>query len=230
MRVRGVLFDFGNTLFSHASLAATIESCAAALGHDDMTPAAAAQLAEAIDVAAASGAEAVHRRDLDAQVWAARWAHLYGVADATWPGLGPPIDAAMHDPAQWIPFRDSAAVLDALHDAGIAVGVVSNTGWDVRGPFAHWGLGGSVDGFTLSCEVGVAKPDRAIFAIACAALGVEPAATLMVGDDVRADGGGAALGMPTLLLAPVEPGGDNGIALVLDVAGVGSARGAGVPR
>ena len=36
----------------------------------------------------------------------------------------------------------------------------------------------------------------------------------MVGDDPRADAGATALGMPTLLLPPASPGGDNRLALV----------------
>ena len=205
--MRGVLFDFGSTLFGHASLADTIAACGVPAPD-------AADLARRIDAAAAHPDEAVHRRDLDAAIWAARWRHLYSIDEARWPGLGAAVDAAMHDPAQWVPYRDTAAVLRTLQGAGIRCGVVSNTGWDVRGPFAHHGLLDLVDSFTLSCEVGAAKPDRAIFAIACARLGVEPAEVLMVGDDPRADTGAMALGMPTLLLPPAPPGGDNGLALV----------------
>lgn len=218
MRVRGVLFDFGNTLFGHASLAETIAGLGFGIDQAD-----AADLAARIDAAAGHPDEAVHRRDLDAAVWAARWQHLYAVDDERWPGLGAAVDAAMHDPEQWLPYRDAAAVLRGLRAAGIKIGVVSNTGWDVRAPFAAHGLADAVDGFTLSCEVGAAKPDRAIFAIACARLGVEPAAVLMVGDDARADSGAGALGMPTLLLPPAPPGGDNGLALVLGLVGEGSA-------
>jgi HAD superfamily hydrolase (TIGR01493 family) len=216
VRVRGVLFDFGSTLFAHAPLTDTIADAAGRLGLD-ITRAGAAELAARIDELAASEAEAVHRRDLDAAVWSTRWRQLYSIGDDRLPGLGAAIDAAMHDPAQWLPFRDTAEVLGRLHEGGVAVGVVSNTGWDVRGPFAHHGLDGLVDSFTLSCEVGAAKPDRAIFAIGCARLGVEPAAVLMIGDDGWADVGGMALGLRTLLLPPAAPGGDNGLDAVLDL-------------
>jgi len=229
MDLRGVLFDFGNTLFGHAPLHATIVAAAGRLGLP-ISADEAQQLAERIDTLAASEAEAVHRRDLDAAVWTARWEHLYAIGDERWPGLGAVIDAAMHDPGQWLPYRDTARVLGELRAAGIAVGVVSNTGWDVRGPFTHHGLAGDIGSFTLSCEVGVAKPERAIFALACARLGVEPAAVLMVGDDARADTGGAALGMATLLLPATAPGGDNGLALVADLIAGGSAPAGGAPR
>ena len=229
MRVRGVLFDFGNTLFAHAPLDATILAAAERLG-SPMSPAAARELAVRIDEAAAGEAEAVHRRDLDAAIWRARWQHLYALDDARLPGLGAAIYAAMHEPAQWRPFRDTAAVLGGLRDAGIKIGVLSNTGWDVRAAFAEHGLDATVDSFTLSCEVGAAKPDRAIFAIACARLGVEPAAMLMVGDDARADSGAGSLGMPTLLIPPAAPGADNGLALVLDLIAGGSARTGDRPR
>jgi HAD superfamily hydrolase (TIGR01509 family) len=212
------LFDFGNTLFAHAPLAETITGLGFGIG-----PADAADLAARIDAAAEHPDEAIHRRDLDAAVWAARWRHLYAVDDERLPGLGAAIDAAMHDPAQWLPYRDTAAMLSGVRAAGMKIGVVSNTGWDVRGPFVAHGLADAVGSFTLSCEVGAAKPDRAIFAIACARLGVEPAAALMVGDDPRADGGAGVLGIPTLLLPAAAPGTDNGLALVADLVISGSA-------
>ncbi len=221
MDVRAVLFDFGNTLFAHAPLDATILDAADRLGLA-RSPTEARDLATRIDAVAASEAEAVHRRDLDAAVWASRWRHLYALDDDDLPGLGAAIYEAMHDPAQWLPYLDSAAVLRGLHEVDVAVGVISNTGWDVREVFAVHGLADVVDTFTLSCEVGAAKPDRAIFAIACARLGVEPADVLMVGDDARADAGGTALGIRTLLLPPpLSPGADNGLGTVLDLAGRG---------
>jgi putative hydrolase of the HAD superfamily len=220
MTVRGVLFDFGNTLFAHAPLDSTIAGAAERLGLV-ITAAEASDLATRIDALAAGEAEAVHRRDLDAAVWTTRWHHLYGVDDHRWPGLGAALYAAMHDPTEWFPYADTAAVLTVLHDAGIRVGVVSNTGWDVRAVFAEHQLHTAVDAFALSCECGVAKPDRAIFAIACAGLGVEPAEVVMVGDDARADVGGTALGIRTLLLPATPPGTDNGLtgAAALAVAG-----------
>jgi putative hydrolase of the HAD superfamily len=97
-------------------------------------------------------------------------------------------------PAAWRPYPDAAEVLRALRERGIKVGVVSNIGWDLRPVFRAHGLDPYVDGYVLSYEHGIQKPDPRLFKTACAALGVEPRDVLMVGDDRRADGGAAALG------------------------------------
>ena len=214
MRIRGVLFDFGSTLFGHAPLPATITAAGAAIGHD-IDAAIATELATRIDALAADPAEVARGRDLDRAVWAARWPVLYATADDRYPGLGAAVDAAMHDPQAWVPYAATARVLAELAARGVRVGVLSNTGWEVRDAFAVRGLDRYVDAFTLSCDVGVAKPDPRIFAAACAAIGVAPAEALMVGDDARADVGGVALGIRTVLLPAVEPGDDNGLTAVV---------------
>jgi FMN phosphatase YigB (HAD superfamily) len=58
----------------------------------------------------------------------------------------------------WQPFIDAAPVPRELCRAGIAVGVVSNIGWDLRETFAHYGLRKYVTEFTLSCEIGLQNP------------------------------------------------------------------------
>jgi HAD superfamily hydrolase (TIGR01493 family) len=182
-------------------------------------------VAAEIDALAAGPAELAHGRDLDAAVWAARWAGIYATFDADHPGLGAEIDASMHDPRQWVPFAGVEAALRGVHAGGARVGVISNTGWDVRGPFAVRGIEGAVDSFTLSCEIGAAKPDPAIFAAACDALGVDPGEVLMVGDDPRTDVGGAVLGIRTLLLPPRAPGADTGLGAVPAFVGASAPGG-----
>jgi HAD superfamily hydrolase (TIGR01509 family) len=220
--IRGVLFDFGSTLFAHAPLATTIREQAHRLGAD-VTEQRAAALARRIDAAAMDPAEMMHPRDLDSAVWGERWQVLYHLADEMLAGLGTELYVSMHDPLAWTPYHDAAAVLAQLHARGIPVGIVSNTGWDVRAAFAAWQMATDVSAFTLSYEVGAAKPDPRIFATACASIGVEPTATLMVGDDARSDGGAVAAGIRTLLLPPQPPGSDNGLATVLDLARRGGA-------
>lgn len=72
--------------------------------------------------------------------------------------------------------------------------MVSNIGWDLRPVFRAHGLDRYVDTYVLSYEHGIRKPDTRLFSVACAALGADPAGTLMAGDDRRADGGAASLG------------------------------------
>ncbi|MEO6125258.1 MAG: HAD family hydrolase [Ilumatobacteraceae bacterium] len=217
--IRAVLFDFGNTLFGHDSLAATIERCAADIGSPtDATMA--RSIATAIDRAAHTEAELSMLRDLDDSVWDARWRVLYDIADGWVPGLGSALMTDMHAPMSWMPFRRTIATIATLAAGGVSIGVVSNTGWDVRAVFRAYGIEPSIDDFVLSYEVGLVKPNPAIFVEACRRLGSSPGETLMVGDDPRADSGATAAGLPVLLLPIVEPGTDNGIGVAIDAAGV----------
>lgn len=208
--VRGVLFDFGNTLFAHAPLAETIEVTCQNLG----TPCSAEWanlLAARVEAAAHTVEELRHPRDFDAAVWRARWHVLYALADDEVPGLGAAIYAAMHDPLQWRPYATATATLARIHAAGMPIAIVSNTGWDVRSVFAEHHINHLVEAFVLSYEVAAVKPDLSIFQAACDAIGVSPSDCLMVGDDARADVGAVAAGMRVLLVPVGEPGSDNGI-------------------
>lgn len=200
-----VLFDFGHTLFSHPAGPAVVRAEAAALGATLDEEEADAVWAE-IDAAAMDPAEVARGRDLDDQVWRARWRVLYGRADRVVPGLGAAIDRSFHDPWEWEPYADTAAVLAVLARVDIPVGVISNTGWDIRTPFQVRGLDRWVRSFTLSYECGARKPDPAIFHAACRELDVDPARTLMVGDDPVADTGATAAGLAGVVLVdPLTP-------------------------
>lgn len=217
--MKGVLFDFGNTLFAHAPLVLTIGESAGRLGlqisEDDLVA-----IAHRIDSAAMTADELAFPRDLDHTVWKQRWQVLYGLADERGAGLGEAINASMHAPAEWIPYPQSAATLCALSAHGVAVGIVSNTGWDVRAVFAEHGLADAVSSFTLSYEAGFVKPDHHIFDLACKSLGLSAADVVMVGDDPTADSGAARAGIRTLLLPALPPRVDNGVSDVLKLAGV----------
>ncbi|MEO8264449.1 MAG: HAD family hydrolase [Ilumatobacteraceae bacterium] len=218
-KVKGVLFDFGNTLFAHAPLALTIGASAHRLGlqiaEDDLVA-----LARRIDSAAMTPEELAHPRDLDQTVWKQRWQILYGMADEFGQGLGEAINASMHEPDEWIPYPRAATTLHSLHQQGLAVGVVSNTGWNVRTAFAEHAMADAVTSFTLSYEVGFVKPDHRIFAAACESVGLGPEQVVMVGDDPRADSGAVRAGIRTFLLPTLPPGVDNGVGEVLRLAGM----------
>jgi len=220
--IAGVLFDFGHTLFTHDAGPDVVSAAAATLGVDLSGEDAASVWAE-IDAAAMAPDEVARGRDLDDAVWRDRWAVLYGLADRVVDGLGAAIDRSFHDPWAWSPYPDTEPVLAALDAAGVPVGVVSNTGWDVRDPFRVRGLDRLVRAFTLSYECGAAKPDARIFHAACRSLDLEPAHVLMVGDDPVADSGALAAGLADLVLVdaatPVTE--ERGLVARLDPARLG---------
>jgi HAD superfamily hydrolase (TIGR01509 family) len=107
------------------------------------------------------------------------------------------------DPDLWTPYPDTARVFAALRERGVKTAVVSNIAFDIRPAFARLGVADDVDVFVLSFEVGVVKPDRAIFSIALDRLGVPAERALMVGDSDEADGGARALGCAFALVDPL---------------------------
>ena len=108
--------------------------------------------------------------------------------------------------AVWRPARSLAdgahELLDALHADGLAVGLVTNTWPDpaflLRRELEEFELVDRIDAVVLSGELGVRKPNAAIFEAALAALGVDATAALHVGDRLVEDvQGAAAVGMLT---------------------------------
>jgi len=118
-----------------------------------------------------------------------------------------------------VPYPDAAPVVARVHDAGLTTVVVSNIGWDIRPTLHHHGVLRSVDEVVLSVEVGVAKPDPEIFALACEQAGVPPQRCLMVGD-TGSDAGAVAAGIRTLLLPTSDPGRPHGLDAVLALLGL----------
>jgi putative hydrolase of the HAD superfamily len=112
------------------------------------------------------------------------------------------LQAALLASLRFAPYPEVPGVLRALRAAGARLVVVSN--WDVslHDVLAGTGLRPLVDAVLTSAELGIAKPDPAIFAAALeAAGGVRAAAALHVGDDEEADARGArAAGVPAVLV------------------------------
>jgi putative hydrolase of the HAD superfamily len=107
--------------------------------------------------------------------------------------------------AAWQPARMLAttthALLEALRDRDLRVGLVSNA-LDpphlLHRDLEQMGVAQRLDVAVFSSEVGWRKPHPAIFERALEAIGVDPAATLFVGDTLATDVAGAkALGMHT---------------------------------
>lgn len=162
----------------------------------------------AVDVSAE-----VHRRAY------AAWFTTAGVDDE----LAAALYAAESDVAA-NPFAgDVGPLLTALHRAGVRVGVLSDIHVDLRPVFAaRTGPDGSswadlVHTWTLSYEVGAAKPDPAIFERALQQLGLAAAEVLMVGDRGTHDGAAAAVGITTLVLPPLRSIEEHRLQRVIDL-------------
>ena len=96
-------------------------------------------------------------------------------------------------------YEDARPVLAALREAGIRIGLVSNTSRDLGAFVEHFAL--DVDAWISSGVHGKVKPSPTIFLAALELLGVEPAAAVMVGDSPLDDVEGArALGMRAYLV------------------------------
>lgn len=99
--------------------------------------------------------------------------------------------------------EDAPAMLAALRPR-YRLGLVTNGPSRMQRPkIAQFQLESYLDLLIVSEEVGVAKPDPAIFHLALEQLGTSPATTLYVGDSLEFDlPGAAAAGMPFIWMNP----------------------------
>jgi putative hydrolase of the HAD superfamily len=96
-------------------------------------------------------------------------------------------------------YEDVAPVLEELRAYGLKLGLVSNTGRDLRAFVAHHNL--AVDVAIASIVHGLTKPHASIFRAAIEQLDVQPEEAAMVGDSIADDVEGArALGMQAFLV------------------------------
>jgi putative hydrolase of the HAD superfamily len=112
------------------------------------------------------------------------------------------LTAALMDSLRFHAFPEVPDALRELRSLGLRLVVVSN--WDVslHERLAETGLDALVDGAVASAELGVAKPDPAIFAHALALAGVSAEEAVHVGDSAVEDVEGArAAGLRAVLLA-----------------------------
>ena len=199
--IQGVLFDWGDTLFSPPDAGVVIVAAAAERGIlIDLAKARA--LWDELWEIGKMPEELAKGRDLSAAAHREIWTGLFERADAAVPGIATTLYERVMDPRAWIPYPDTPATLRALRARGIRIGIVSNVPQDLRPIFAAHGLADLVDSYTHSFEVGAEKPDPAIFLRACESLGTQPAETLMVGDHPVADAGALKAGLRFYLLPP----------------------------
>jgi putative hydrolase of the HAD superfamily len=97
------------------------------------------------------------------------------------------------------------------------VGVVSDTGFDLRPAMDLLGLSPFLNTVVMSYEYGVCKPAATVFLTACDQLHVDPSRTLMVGDNPLTDSGAVAAGLCVFLLPPPARSGPRGLGHILSL-------------
>jgi putative hydrolase of the HAD superfamily len=199
--LRAVLFDAGNTLvfLDYARLAAEVGS---ALG---LT-----LTSEGLSQHVSAASQAMERAAGNDQHRAAAYLEalflLGGVPRERLGEVRSCLTRMHHHRHLWSSVAErSAESLQKLRDAGLLLGVVSNSDGRVEQALQAAGLRNYFDVVIDSALVGVEKPDPRIFHAALDALGVTPGEALYVGDLYEVDVLGArAAGMQAVLLG--EPG------------------------
>jgi HAD superfamily hydrolase (TIGR01509 family) len=97
-----------------------------------------------------------------------------------------------------------AEIWQSLRERGLRIGVCSNLALPYGAPLLA-ALPDTPDAVILSYEVGLVKPDPAIFHLVCDRLDLQPAEIHFVGDTPSADvDGPRAIGMPAMMIAEFE--------------------------
>ncbi|NGO06503.1 HAD-IA family hydrolase [Streptomyces sp. HC44] len=219
--VQAVLFDFSNTIFQMIDLETWLRRVGAASGRLALldAPGAVAEISDQLRTAfrLPSVVALQEGRDLSAEQhrramwgWWQQVDFLRGAEEAAYREL------TARD--AWFPYPDTEPVLRTLRERGLRIAVVSDFAWDLRTHLAHHGLDALIDTCVISYEQGREKPDPQLFLKACADLGADPRATLMVGDNPIRDGGAAACGLRTYILPAEHRTGERGLADVLRLA------------
>jgi putative hydrolase of the HAD superfamily len=213
-RIDAVVFDYGQTLLDfHRTEDALLDAYGRirslvvdTVAHDDVP--APAELVEVV----ASAVDRIVRASYDEE--RIQELDLVGLFDDALHAIGlelspdavrtiVSLDHAAYTSSLVLP-DDTVAVLTALRDRGVRVGLVSNAhllGDLMRSDLEMLGLAPLLDAGVFSSELGHRKPDPLIFRHVVDRLGADPAATLMVGDRVRDDIRGArAAGLGGALL------------------------------
>jgi putative hydrolase of the HAD superfamily len=92
---------------------------------------------------------------------------------------------------------DTVRLIEDLRAAGVPIALVSNAFG--RDCYAGFDLDALADVVVISSEVGVRKPSRRIYAIACTRLGIDPVQAVMVDDLQQNLDGAARLGIAGVL-------------------------------
>lgn len=116
------------------------------------------------------------------------------------------------------PMEGARATIDAIGERGLAIAVVSNSDGRAALHLADCGVLEGVGFVVDSHEVGVEKPDPAIFRVALERLALEPSRVLFVGDILSVDEAGARAAGTRFVL--IDPYGDYAPPGVPAIAGI----------
>ncbi|MDA0181055.1 HAD-IA family hydrolase [Solirubrobacter phytolaccae] len=187
MHPRAILFDALGTLIGFEPPAPHLQAELRARGH--AVSAETAEVAIRAEIAyyrahLDEGRDAASLHDLRVRCAGAMEPALPGIPRAV-------ILDALLAALRFFAYPDSAPALLALRERGIRLVVVSNWDFSLHERLAETGLTPLLDGALASAEVGVAKPDPAIFTAALEVAGVAPEQAWHVGDTPAADVEGA---------------------------------------
>jgi putative hydrolase of the HAD superfamily len=141
-------------------------------------------------------------------------------------GAGPRLDACASEIyREWAAcqhfelYDDVPDVLRALADAGLRIGLISNSHRCLASFQSHFELQGLITATISSSQHGFMKPHPSIFTAALQLVDVEPADAVMVGDSLRHDVEGAMrAGMRGVLLhrgdSPTPAAAELGVAVI----------------
>ena len=219
-RFEAVLFDAGDTLIRlHGSGEKLLYRAAATLGVDALDAEEVAHVWRRVLDRSGTAEELAKGRDLSSDRHHEVWTALYRSAgcERLAPGLSERLYEFTVDARSWEAFPDTLPTLRALRERGVRLGVVSDTGFDLRPAMDLLGLTPFFQTVVMSFEYGVCKPAAKVFLTACDQLRVSPDRTLMVGDNPLTDSGAVATGMHVFLLPPPARTGPRGLGQVLSL-------------
>lgn len=215
-----VLFDAGDTLIRLSGSGVNLlHRAAATLGVAALDPEHVAHVWQRVLDRSSTAEELAKGRDLSNARHRQVWIELYDTAGCE--GLAPGLSAELYgltvSAESWEAFPDTIPTLRTLHERGLPIGIVSDTGFDLRPAMDRLGLSPFLSTVVMSYEYGVCKPATTVFRTACEQLKVQPERTLMVGDNPLTDSGAVAAGMYVFLLPPPPRTGPRGLGHVLSL-------------
>ena len=197
--IRGVIFDIHSTLVDQGDAESWLDGALAVAPHP-FPPDERAQMIAFLDRIweGARISDPESSRDLSF----ADHSRVFHELLAAGPGVDTSLGNALYDVMldTWQAYTDTVPTLQALRERGVRTCLLSNAGVPIRNVLDRDGITPWYDVDVLSYEVGFVKPDLRIFEAALAALGLPASDVLMVGDNAKDDGGGAHLGLRTLIL------------------------------